>query len=265
MPIASKTLTLAASLFACLALAACDNDSDTTVDNRTAGEKVKDAGEKTGEVLDKAAEKTGEVVGKITDDTVALTKQTKEQGERAAANAVPSDAEAIHDVIAQAAEAAMTPGKFAEVVERLSDADRKRIGDEYAKKEHGDYNDIAGQAAAAWKKAYGRDFDVKDETATFGGASSTITLGGDGKTATTSMAGLSIPFVREPSGWRIDAPDVLNGEGLKNALIARFGTIASGATALPKDETEGHRFVAKQVIEAIMTTDQPKSPAVPLR
>ena len=105
---------------------------------------------------------------------------------------------------------------------------------------------------------------MKTETATFG-AGSPITLGGDGKTATTALSGLTVPFVREPSGWRIDAPDALTGEGLKNALIKRLDAIGNGATALPKDEAEGHRLVARQVVEAIMTTDQPASPAAPLR
>jgi hypothetical protein len=248
-----------------LSLVACDDSSSTSADNRTAGEKVAEAGKKTGDVLDKAADKTGEALGKITDDTVALAKDAKDKGERAAdaAGAVPNDAKSIHNLIAQVAEAVMQPGKFRDVVERLAEPDRTRIG-EYAKKELPDYNDIASKAAAAWNKAYGHAFDITDETATFG-PGSPITLGGDGKTATTAISGMNVSFVREPSGWRIDAPDALTGEGLKNALIKRLDAIGNGSTALPKDEAEGHRLDAKQVLEAIMTTDQPSSPAVPLR
>jgi len=242
-------LTLTLSILTCLALvAACD---DNAADDRTAGEKVADAGRKTGEALDKAAEKTGEVAGKITDDTVALAKDAKDKGERATAAVQPSDAEAIHDVIAQVAEAAMRPGDFADVVEMLAEPDRKRIG-EYADKKHPDLSNIVGgPMAAAWQKAYGtgRRFDINDETATFGG-STTITLGGDGKNATVVMTDLTIPFVREPGGWRIDAPDGLSGEGLKKSLIQRFDTIAGGQ--LPKDEVEGQRMVARQVLEAIV-------------
>jgi hypothetical protein len=244
---------------------ACDDSSSTTGDTRTAGERVADAGKKTGEALDKAAEKTGEAVGKITDDTVALAKDAKDKGERAAdaAGAVPNDAKSIHNLIAQVAEAAMRPGKFRDVVERLAEPDRTRIG-EYAKKELPDYNDVATQAAAAWNRAYGHAFDVNDETATFG-PGSPITLGGDGKAATASMSEVNVSFVRESDGWRIDAPDALTGEGLKNALIKRLDAIGNGSTSLPKDEAEGHRLVARQVLEAITTTDQPSSPAVPLR
>ena len=246
-------------------LVACDDSGETTVDNRTPGEKVASAGEKAGEALDKAAEKTGEVIGEITDDTVALARKTREQGQTAAdaAGTIPNDAEAIHDVVAQLAEAAMSPGKFGEIIERLAQADRTRIG-EYAVKDHPDLNDMAAKAAAAWNKAYGHEFDIEDETKTFG-TGSAVTLGGDGKTATVPLAGMTIPFVREPGGWRVDPPDVLNGEGLKNALIKRLDAIGNGTVALPKDEAEGHRLVARHVLEAIMTTDQPKSPAVPLR
>jgi hypothetical protein len=248
----------------CLIALGCDNDADTTADNRSAGEKVAAAGEKAGDALDKAAEKTGEVVGKITDDTVQLARDTREKGQKAAdaAGAVPNDAKAIHNLIAQLAEAAMQPGKFGEIVERLAEPDRARIGD-YATKDHPDLNDITGKAAAAWNKAYGHAFDVNDETATFGGAS--VTLGGDGKTATAPVAGMTVPFVREPGGWRVDAPDALTGEGLKNALIKRLDAIGNGTTALPKDEKEGNLLAGRAVLEAILTTDQPKSPAVPLR
>jgi hypothetical protein len=234
-----------------LSLVACDDSSSTSAGNRTAGEKVAEAGKKTGDVLDKAADKTGEALGKITDDTVALAKDAKDKGERAAdaAGAVPNDAKSIHNLIAQLAEAAMQPGKFRDVVERLAEPDRARIG-EYAKKELPDYNDIASKAAAAWNKAYGHAFDVKDETATFG-PGSPITLSGDGKTATTAMSGTSVSFVREASGWHVDAPDALTGELLKNALIKRLDAIGNGSTALPKDEAEGQRLVAKQVLEAV--------------
>ena len=250
---------------ASLTLVACDDSADTTADNRTAGDKVAEAGRKTGDALEKAAEKTGEVVGKVTDDTVQLARDTREKGQVAAdaTGAIPNDAEAIHDVLAQLAEAAMSPGKFGEIVERLAEADRTRIGD-YATKDHPDLNDITGKASAAWNKAFGHNFDVGDESKTLG-TDSPITLGGDGKTATVPVAGTSVPFVREPGGWRVNAPDVLTGEGLKNALIKRLDAIGNGTVALPKGEPDAHRLVVQHVIEAIMTTDQPTSPAVPLR
>ncbi|MDQ3439747.1 MAG: hypothetical protein M3478_05300 [Planctomycetota bacterium] len=258
-------ILLALILFVSVFSIGCDDSPDTTADNRTAGDKVAEAGRKTGDALETAAEKTGEVVGKVTDDTVDLARKTREQGQKTAdaAGAVPNDAKAIHNVIAQLAEAAMSPGKFGEIIERLAQPDRARIGD-YATKDHPDLNDITGKASAAWNKAFGHNFDVEDETKTFG-AGSPITLGGDGKTATVVLAGTTVPFVREAGDWRVNTPDVLNGEGLKNALIKRLDAIGNGTVALPKDEAEAHRLVAQHVIEAMMTTDQPKSPAVPLR
>lgn len=253
-------LTFLALIIACLTLAACD-DADDTVDTRTAGEKVADAGEKAGDALNKAAAKTGEVAGKITDDAVTRAKDAKEQTQRASANAVPSDAEAIHDVIAQLAEAAMKPGQLADVVDRLAEGDRTRLG-EYAKAKHPDLsNVVGGRVAAAWRKAYGHAFDINDETGTFAG--SPITLGGDGKSATMLMADLKVPFLREPAGWRIDAPDTLSGEALKNALMAQLDAIAGSDTPLPKDESEGHRRVAHLVLKAILTSDQPRAPVAP--
>ena len=260
-----KLLLASILCIASLTLVACDDSADTTVDNRTAGEKVAEAGEKAGDALETAAEKTGEVVGEITDDTVRLARDARKEGQEMADDAglIPSDAEAIHEVIAELAEAAMQPGEFDEIVERLAEPDRARIGD-YAAKDHPDLNDITGKAAAAWNKAYGHGFDIDDETATFG-AGSPITLGGEGKTATVPMGELTVPFVREPGGWRVNAPEALTGEGLKNALIDRLDAIGNGTTALPKNEAEAHRLVAQQVLEAIMTTDQPESPAVQLR
>lgn len=261
----SKLLLASMLCVLSLTLVACDDSADTPVDDRTAGEKVADAGEKAGDALETAAEKTGAVVGEITDDAVRVARDARKEGQEMADDAglTPSDAQAIHQVIAELAEAAMQPGKFGEIVERLAEPDRARIGD-YARKNHPDLVDITAKAAAAWNKTYGQSFDVNDETATFG-AGSPITLGGAGKTATVPLGGLTIPFVREPGGWRVDAPDVLTGEGLKNALIQRLDAIGNGITALPKDKADAHRLVAQQVLEAIMTTDQPKSPAVQLR
>ncbi|HEV2294399.1 MAG TPA: hypothetical protein VGR35_11115 [Tepidisphaeraceae bacterium] len=246
-------------------LIACDDADETpTTDNRTAGEKVADAGEKAGDALETAAEKTGEALGKITDETVQLARETREQGEQAAeaSGLVPNDAKAIQNVVAELAEAAMLPGKYGEIVERLAEPDRQRIGD-YAAKDHPDLADITAKAAAAWQKAYGESFDIDDASASFGG--SAVTLSPDGKTATMPFADFTLRFVREPGEWRLDAPDALTGEGLKNALIQRLDAIGNGTTGLPKDETDGHLLVAQKVVGAIMTTDQPESPAVQLR
>src|SRR6185503_16763863 len=74
----------------------------------------KDLSDKTKEAAQDVRAKTAETVG-IGSADQASQEQSKH-------------AEAIHDVMAQVAEAAMTKGGLGDIAERLVDADRNRLG-----------------------------------------------------------------------------------------------------------------------------------------
>src|SRR5690606_9170699 len=84
--------------------------------------------------------------------------------------------EGIRDVLAQVPEAALTEDGFDDLVERLVDADRNRIGqfikdrDDFA-----ELNRKAQQIGQMFQAKYGAEFDIADEGRVLGDAFARIT------------------------------------------------------------------------------------------
>ena len=228
---------------------ACDRD-----DGKTAGEKVESAAKQTGEALDAAAEKTGEALGKATDKTIAAAKDASADVKRATTQVVPGDAQGIYEVLEDATEAATNPGGFDELVRRLTAADRARIGEDYATKTWPDFDDMAGKVQAKWKTVQGGKLDI-DEKAAFGSVPVTLDAGGNSATVTLPSAGagaaVTVKLRKEADGWRIEAPDTLSGEMLKNNLIARFDDVLRDNPPITGDATAAQRTLAAVVMSAI--------------
>jgi hypothetical protein len=74
------------------------------------------------------------------------------------------NADGIRKPIAEATEAALTKKGFDDLVERLVDQDRNRIGD-YANQEFTELDGIVDAIRKQWKDKYGHDFDVEEEKA----------------------------------------------------------------------------------------------------
>jgi hypothetical protein len=70
----------------------------------------------------------------------------------------------IHKTFVGLAEAALTKGGFDDVVERLVDQDRNRIGN-YAEKDFEDLDGVADAINKAWKDKYGDDFKLEPNEA----------------------------------------------------------------------------------------------------
>jgi hypothetical protein len=77
------------------------------------------------------------------------------------------DAEGIRDVVATSTEAALTKGGFDDLVERLVDADRNRIGD-FAEQDMTELDGRIQQIRDAWQAKYNEEFDIEDEEAVYG-------------------------------------------------------------------------------------------------
>ena len=96
----------------------------------------------------------------------AADKAAAGQGLKGTAQA--PDAEGIRDVLASATEAAFTPGGFDDLVERLVDADRNRIGKAMPSDDDlKSHNDAIKSFRDAWKAKYGKDFDIDNEELVF--------------------------------------------------------------------------------------------------
>src|SRR5215213_8612536 len=70
----------------------------------------------------------------------------------------------IHKAFEGLTEAAVTRGGFDDVVERLVDQDRNRIG-KYAGKQFNDLDATADAINKAWKEKYGKDFELEPKEA----------------------------------------------------------------------------------------------------
>jgi len=110
----------------------------------------KDLGDKTKDTARDVRDKTAQTLGVGSADQ-ASQEQSKH-------------AEAIHDVMAQVAEAALTKNGLNDVVERFVDADRNRLGQNAdALKNDDALNNQIAQLQSDWKAKYNNDFDIKDE------------------------------------------------------------------------------------------------------
>jgi len=133
----------------------------------------KDLSDKTKDAASDVRAKTAETVGVGSADQ-ASQEQSKH-------------AEAIHDVMAQVAEAAMTKDGLDDIAERFVDADRNRLGENKdALKNDDALNGKIQELSDAWKAKYGSEFDIKDEDKTYNLAFAQITEGEQGSARTAS-------------------------------------------------------------------------------
>ena len=114
--------------------------------------------------------------------------------------------------------------------------------------------DMAGKVQTKWKQVHGGRLDI-DEKAVFGSEPVTLDSGGNSASVALPSAGagaaVTVKFSKEADGWRIDAPDTLSGEGLKNALIARFNDVLQGNPPITGDAAAAQRTMAAVVMGAI--------------
>jgi hypothetical protein len=248
-------------------LVGCDDSTDTS---QTTGDKVERAidrtgdaiargAEKTGEVLDKAADKTADAVGKGVDQASELGRRA---GDKASEwlDANVSDAARVRDTLASATEAALTRDRMNDFVARLAEPDRTRIG-QFDASSAAELNERVERFRSQWQAKYNTGFDIGDENLVFQHARITTTAA-EGKRRQAKvvlpsfrgMPELSLTLVNEGTSldaWRIDAPDSLTAETLRNALTAEIRKLAEFSSAWPEDVNEAYRLVTHQVLSPL--------------
>ena len=250
-------------------LVGCDDSADTS---QTTGEKVERAIDRTGDAIARGAEKTGEVLDKAADKTATAVgkgvDQASELGRRAGdkasgwIDANVSDSARIRDTLASTIEAALTRDRLRDLVERLAQPDRTRIGqvDDAAASE---LNQRVDRFRSQWQAKYNAAFDIKDENGVFQNAQITTT-GADqkrqAKVVLPSFRGMpevTLSLVNEGTAldaWRIDAPDTLGADSLRTTLTAEIRKLEEFSAAWPEDVNEAYRLVAHHVLTAFADT-----------
>ena len=221
---------LAASLGAGgLALAGCDRDNNTTSSN------------------------TGNS-STATDQNI----RNKDDAAKVAGSQIPGDQIGVADLnnlyrtLGDNAEAALTKGSFDDMVERFVDADRKRIGDFKDMK----FDDLDGRVESfrqAWKAKYNADFDIDDKVfenwarVSNAGQTSDKTMAHAVIPAGHSLPSLTIPLVKDAAAWRIDLPDTVTGEQLKQGVLTHLTQADQMKSQWPADVLEAKRMVVHHV------------------
>ena len=123
-------------------------------------------------------------------------------GDRTAAQS--PNAEEIHDVLAQVAQAAFTKEGLDDMAERFVDADRNRLGqNQDALKNTKEIDGRVAELQKDWKAKYGQDFNIKDEDKVYNTFAS-VTEGEETGDAARTASGVKVEGDVKPDGSRAD-------------------------------------------------------------
>jgi hypothetical protein len=218
----------------------------------------------------------------------------------------------VHKTFEGLTQAALTKEGFDDVVERLVDQDRNRIG-KFAEGKFEDLDGVADAINKAWKEKYGDDFALEpnealksvalirgeiedpkavaanwpvkavapqagERDAVAAGAAekadrendrgnadpdvnSNVEKGRDVAIATIpashGLPAIHVSLIREAKGWRIDVPNNLTGEQLKDNLAKHLAQVKDSADQWPADKNEAAAMVAHHVLMAAYNVDMP--------
>jgi hypothetical protein len=273
------TTFAAALLIGGSTLIGCKKNETASTDNRTAGEKTREA-------VTNAGEKTGNAVGNAVDKT---TDATKSAGNKMAASTQPSADTAMkgtRDTLASAVEDALTHNDFDKLVGEFTKVDRDRIG-KVDKNSLADLNQLIGQFRNDWKAKYNQDFKLSDKDQVVFGTPVAIQVGeaaearlassstppantaDNGKNAANNVTTATFPAVGSSApavsvtlrnegttmkDYKIDVPDTLDASKLKSNLMTHIQHIESMKDQWPSDVNEAGRIVSQHILAAITDT-----------
>lgn len=183
----------------------------------------------------------------------------------AQSNVKNADSE-IHRTIDHAAEYALTPKSMSKLVGLFSNSSQQLITKSksyftgYGDKLDSKINSISG----TWKQKYGHDFaitkargvftseyaPVRMETPGHIAQSATVAINGP-----TSNAKFEIPMTCEKGDWKIDVPNTLTADKLRDNLTSELTAVENNSAHWPANETDAYRVVTDHVLRAIL--DQP--------
>lgn len=204
------------------------------------------------------------------------------------AKAAPADK--IDKVFRNLTNDAVTSGDMSKLVSLFDQHARQRISQSstYSQGYGAQADAQIKQLNSVWKQKYGQDFDVKSHD-TFGAAfatiqeatpghdakldaqvnkaaqmnASTMTFKGDDAIALAKVAGgngyssLAVPLVCQKGDWKIEVPNTLTAERLRQNLTQALSDINQHSAQLPKNETDAYRQVAHHVLAAVMDNSMP--------
>jgi hypothetical protein len=169
-----------------------------------------------------------------------------------------ADLTKIYGVLGDTAEAAFTKGGFDDLCERLSTTDRDRIG-KLPEQKFADLDGRVDQLNKDYNGKYNDKFKL-DESKVFENWAKVQKTRQDGdKTyanvmipASHGLPELTVPVVKDKEAWRIDAPDDMTGQQLKDNVLAQVTAIDTMKNQWPDGQLEAQRAMVHHVLAAVM-------------
>jgi hypothetical protein len=194
----------------------------------------------------------------------------KDDASRTAGSVIPgdqigaADLTKIYGTLGETAEAALTRNGLDDLAERLTPADKSRIGKladqksaeldgridalnkDYNAKYNGKFNLDKSKVFENWAKVQKTGED-KDTTR----ANAMIPAG-------HGLPELTVPLVKDHQSWRIDAPDDVTGAQLKQNVQDELTAIDSMKDQWPGDQLDAQRAIVHRVLMAVLNKPLPK-------
>jgi hypothetical protein len=174
------------------------------------------------------------------------------------------DLSKIRRTLGDVLEAALTKD-LESTVDYFAKADRDRL-DTFAGQHNTATQTQLAEFREGWRARFNRDYDFDADKIGASVFNYEIVPGVNDKSARVTipasrgLPAVTLQLVNEgiiTDSWRIDAPDKLSGERLRDGLVRTVSGLSRDRNAWPADETELHRTIAHRVLAALQGAEGP--------
>jgi hypothetical protein len=173
----------------------------------------------------------------------------------------------IYGVLGNVVEDSFDKGDFGDLVSNLAAPDQDRIGKAFANQTMADLDGRIDQLNKDFKAKYNSDFGLNDSKVfeNWAKVQKNAETGDKNQTYVTvtipaghGMPELQVPMVKDNLAFRINAPDEVTGEQLKQSLMTHLTAAGNMKDQWPADKLEAQRALAHHVLMAVMNKPMQK-------
>lgn len=170
-----------------------------------------------------------------------------------------ADLTKIYGVLGNIAEDSLDKGNFDKLVSNLAAPDQDRIGKKFANQSFPDLDGRIDQLQKDFKAKYNDNFNL-NESKVFENWAKVQKTGETGdKTmvnvtlpASHGLPELTIPMIKDHEAFRVDAPDQVTGDQLKQSLQDHLTEVDTMKDQWPANKLDAQRAIVHHVMMAVM-------------
>jgi hypothetical protein len=170
-----------------------------------------------------------------------------------------ADLTKIYGVLGNIAEDALDKGNFDKLVSNLAAPDQDRIGKKFANQTFADLDGRVDQLQKDFKSKYNDNFNLNESKVFENWAKVQKTGETSDKTmvnvmlpASHGLPALTIPMVKDHEAFRVDIPDQVNGDQLKQGLQDHLTEVDNMKDQWPTDKLDAQRAIVHHVFMAVL-------------